>query len=989
MATLYNERYVIENLKFCINRVKSEVYKKLVDLDLEIYTSKEPLPYAERLSGDYRKVSAGDKWGDLFDCAWFHCTATLPENAKGKHVVYVIDINGEGLVYDDSGCPLRGVTNVNSVFDRAMGNPGKRIVQFKACADGGETIDFWMDAGCNDLTGNLQENGTIKEAWVASCNDTARKLFYDMIVLFVQAENAPADDPLRYELLDLLSRCRRKLVHFSEEEMQACLAITGKRLQAKGGDNPALWLTAFGHAHIDLAWLWPIRETKRKGARTFATALELMGRYPEYLFGASSPQLYDWVKEDHPALYQKVKDSYNDGRWELLGAVWTEPDLNVISGESVVRQILYGNAFWKKEFGETVRYVWTPDTFGYSASLPQIFKKAGIDFFSTIKMSWNLINDFPYTNFRWRGIDGTEVLVHMPPEGNYLSEGTAKSVKKIKRKLFQNGQYGEALLPFGIGDGGGGPSPSHLEYLRREGNLPGLCPIKQGKMSEFFDRFEARADELPVWADELYLERHLGVYTSAARNKKYNRVMEQTLRDAEILAAIALRTTGAAYPQQELETIWKEVLLYQFHDILPGSSIQRVYDESLARYDILYKQAAALRDAAAGALAETITAPGQQPVAIFNTLSFARDYKVKTENGVIPVTLPPMGYAVVDLVDAKPAANRGECLENDTLRVTVAEDGSITSIYNKKIGEELLNAPSNLLYIYDDMENAWNLQYDYRNQQPERVALADSRYEIAPTGTLLVQTYRYGNSTIELKLSLGEGDKTLEIAAHLDWHEKHKMLRIAFNTAVDTDTVNSEVQFGYKGRSTRNNTTEQQAQIEMAAHRFVSLSRPGLNFALLNDCKYGFSVNDNVIELNAIRGTDYPAKNLDFGEHDFRYGVYCDGGTDLTATVKEAIAFNTQPVCVPVKNGDPAETAHSYITLDSDAVIIDGIKKAEESDDLILRTYEATGRGVRVNVKTELTSKPLQIVNLCEAEEGTADGAVSYRPFEIVSYGLK
>ena len=269
-------------------RVKDKVYKWIVDLDAEIYTSKEPLPFDRRTEGERRSVKAGDKWGNLFDCAWFHCTAKLPESARGKKIVYVMDINGEGLVFDDEGCPVRAITNKNSMFDRAMGNPGKRIVLFKECAEGGEDIDFWMDAGCNDLTGNLQEDGRIRELYVAECNDIARDLFYDMIVLYVQAENSPAEDPIKYEILDVLSKCRNKLVKFDISEMKECLEITRKRLSLKGGDSPAISLTAFGHAHIDLAWLWPLRETRRKGGRTFATAIDSMGKYPEYLLVQAS-----------------------------------------------------------------------------------------------------------------------------------------------------------------------------------------------------------------------------------------------------------------------------------------------------------------------------------------------------------------------------------------------------------------------------------------------------------------------------------------------------------------------------------------------------------------------------------------------------------------------------------------------------------------------------------------------------------------------------
>ncbi|MBR7071297.1 MAG: alpha-mannosidase [Clostridia bacterium] len=984
---MFNEKYVFENLRNCVQRVKNRVYTKVSDLDIEIYKSKEPIPFAQRTTGEYRKVQVGESWGELFDCAWFHFTGRVPEEAKGKKIVYVIDINGEGLIYDDSGCPLRGVTNVNSTFDRAMGNPGKRIIQFKEAAQGGDPVDFWMDAGCNDLTGNLKENGRIKEAFLASCNDIARTLFYDMIVLLVQAENTPNEDPIKYEILNVLSQCRKELIHFDESEMKKCLEITGKRLAMQGGENPAVSLTAFGHAHIDLAWLWPLRETRRKGARTFATALELMNRYPDYLFGASQPQLYDWVKEDHPDLYAKVKKTIADGRWELLGGVWVEPDLNLISGESVVRQILYGNAFWQKEFGQRTNYVWTPDTFGYSAALPQIFRKAGIEYFATIKMSWNLINDFPYTNFRWKGIDGSEVLVHMPPEGSYVSEGTARSVRRATRRLAQNGQFGEALLPFGIGDGGGGPSPSHLEYLKRERNLPGLCPITPGKMADFFERLKERADELPVWADEMYLERHLGVYTSAARNKYYNRLMEKTLRDAEFFAAIAHREAGFAYPAEDFERIWKEVLLYQFHDILPGSSIQRVYNECLERYQALYEETKALRDEAVSVLAKQISVPAQKrPAAIFNTLSFAREYTVESDEGMMTVTLPPMGYAVVDLAGETVRSDM-TALENAYVKVTLAEDGSIQSIYNKEIGRELLNGPSNILYIYDDMENAWNLQYDYRNQTPDRVPLVESRTEVGPCGVTVIQKYHYGTSDMVLSLSLGPNDRVLEVKADVDWHEMHKMLRIAFHTVIDSDDVRCETQFGTVKRSTRNNTTEQQAQIEMAAHRWIALSETGLNFALLNDCKYGYGVEDNVIELNALRGTNYPATDLDFGKQTFRYGIYSDAEASLLQTVRAAACFNTEPQMCEVAVGD-GETAHSYLSISADNVIIDGVKKAENSDGLVVRTYEATGRRTKAKLNG-LDGETVYRCNLCEEKEERVTDETDYRPFEIHSFQIE
>lgn len=979
---MFHEKYALENLKRMIMEVKGLVYRELCGLELEIYRTEEPVPFGRRMEGEYRRVQPGDVWGKLFDCAWFHVKGKVPRGAEDENLVYVIDIDGEGLIYDEDGCPVRGITNVSSQFDRSMGSPGKRIVPCHAT----DVIDFWMDAGCNDLVGKLQDGGRIQEAWLGVCDEDARRLFYDMLVLLTQAETAPAEEPVRYEILSVLQKCREVLTGFTHEEIRRCLEITGQRLAKSGGDGAGMSLTAFGHGHLDLAWFWPLRETRRKGARTFSTALSLMERYPDYHFGASQPQLYQWIKEDYPLLYDKVKAAVASGRWELLGAVWVESDCNLIAGESLVRQLLYGNAFWEKEFGKRSDFAWMPDTFGYSAAMPQILKKSGVSCFSTIKMSWNLVNHFPYTNFRWQGIDGSSVLVHMPPEGNYVSEATAKSVGKAKKVLATNKQFGEALLPFGIGDGGGGPSPCHLEYLQREKNLPGLCPIKQGTMEGFFQRFRQRAEEFPVWSGEMFLERHLGVYTTAARNKKYNRTMELLLRDAEMLSAFALRLWGEEYPGARLEQIWKEVLLYQFHDILPGSSIQRVYRESLERYALLEKEAKELRCNAASALARHVdTGAAEKPLVVFNTLSFPRQEWVECAEGMLCVELPACGYAVADRTRAvvcNPQPAAADTLENEHLRVELLDDGSIGSLYHKGLGRELLAGPSNRLLAYQDVENAWNLQYDYRNTPPKRVVLAQSRASRSGPVQSVVQTYRLNRSEIRLELMLRDGEDFLEIGAWVDWREKDTMLRVRFAPDVRASQAECEIQFGHVRRSLNDNTSWEQAQIEISAHRWIALSEPGLHFALLNDCKYGYAAADAMLEINLLRGTDYPGERIDEGEHTFRYGVYADGRSDLTGVIEQGYRFNVQPLCVK-EEAHAGEMAQKKSFLSADgSIFVDGVKKAEDGDALIVRAYEAAGRRSENSLHIGLPCKKLQCCNLMERElEDYENSFLS--PFEI------
>jgi alpha-mannosidase len=370
---------------------------------------------------------------------------------------------------------------------------------------------------------------------------------------------------------------------YSEAEAGNARSVLAKELNKQGGAS-SLKISAIGHAHIDLAWLWPLRETRRKAARTFSTALMLLEKYPNYIFGASQPQLYAWVQQDYPALYEKVKKKIAEGRWEVQGAMWVEADTNIAGGEALVRQILYGKKYFQKEFNQDMRILWLPDVFGYSGALPQILRKSGIEYFMTTKLSWNIYNKFPHHTFLWSGIDGSEVLAHMPPEGTYNSAASPTSIHKAEAEYMDKGIADECLMLFGIGDGGGGPGEEHLERLERERNLEGLLPIKQEPSIQFFDRLALQRENYKKWHGELYLERHQGTYTTQAKSKRYNRKIEILLRELEFISVLAQLERNESYPDETIERLWKELLLYQFHDILPGSSIHRVYEESLHHY---------------------------------------------------------------------------------------------------------------------------------------------------------------------------------------------------------------------------------------------------------------------------------------------------------------------------------------------------------------------------------------------------------------------
>ena len=514
-------------------------------------------------------------------------------------------------------------------------------------------------------------------------------------------------------------------------------------------------------------------------------------------------------------------------------------------------------------------------------------------------------------------------------------------------------------------------------------------------MQGFFDRLEQRADSFPVWQSEMYLERHLGVYTSAARSKKYNRRMELELRNTELLAAVAHRLTGYTYPREALEALWKETLLYQFHDILPGSSIQRVYDESLARYAVMLQQTEDLRDSAARCLAAQV-AVGEKsrPAVVFNTLSFDRTQLLETPKGLLPVTVPALGYTTVDLDAAAPMDGvyvSDRVLENSRLRATFDEDGSLTGLYSKVLERELLEGPSNLLLLYEDYDNAWNLQYDYQNQRPRRVTPVDTAWELADGVGKLRQRYCFGQSELELTAILRPDQPYLELAVEADWHERDTMLRIAFDPALHPERVDCEVQFGYVSRSALDNTVQEQAQIEMAAHRWIAVSEPGTHFALLNDCKYGYSLREGTIELNALRGTSYPGKDLDQGSHSFRYALYADGESDLTGVIREAHAFNSPLLVYPVEAGGQGSwpATDRFLQMDAPHVLVDGVKLAEKGDGMVVRTYEAAGRGGQGTLDAGRLGDGLEVTDLMERGGEAHTGAYAYRPFDVVTYLIK
>lgn len=1000
--------YTRVDMDYTLRSIGQAVYTKVGELSITAWRTPEPVPYNQRTSGEELHLKIGDSWGGLFDCAWFHFTGQVPEAVKGLPVVLLLDVNGEMCVFDEKGNPVRGLTNASSEYDYSLGRAGKRVLPLFDAAQGLETVDVWADAGCNDLFGRLQENGTVKDAWIAVCNPEVRTLFYDYEVLLDFLKVLP-EDSARYQQIRYALRDATWVLasSFTQEGAHAAREILRPMLEQRGGD-PSINISAIGHAHMDLAWLWPLRETKRKIVRTMSTVLANMQLYPNYHFGASQAQLFQWIKDESPELYARLREQVASGRFEPQGAMWVEADTNVSGAEALVRQVLLGKRFFKEEFGVDIRYLWLPDVFGYSAALPQILKKAGVDYFMTQKISWNLVNRFPHQSFHWVGHDGSEVLTHMLPEETYNSPGSPRALYKVEKNYLDKGISNHALLLFGIGDGGGGPGEEHLERLERVGNLAGLQPLVQEPAVNFFKAWSKQADRFPSWVGELYLERHTGTLTTEARNKWYNRHLEQSLRELEWTALL----NGGEYPAARLKTIWQEVLLYQFHDILPGSSIKRVYDESVARYAELHAEVEGSIQSLEQAVAANVnTANLSHPAVVFNSLSWDRSAWLKTGGTWKKVTAPSLGYtafesAQADTVPTVYAAT--DLLENDLLSVRFDTDGAIISVFDRQNHREVLPAggKANSLSVYRDDGDAWDIPLDYAMQTPRKMELASSSASVDGLRACLTQTYRIGHSELVQEIVLAADSRSVEFNSRLHWRETGTMLRTSFPVGVHADEATFEIQFGHIHRPTHRNTTWDLARDEVSCQKWVDLSQRDYGAAVLNDSKYGCKVKQGVIDLTLLRSVPYPGPKLiedgqvqpgephhaytDQVEHVFRYAFYPHSGDAVSGGVVRAAYELNYPLrtveTAPKSGSRPA--SFSLLQIDSSDIVVEAVKKAEDSAALIVRLYEAAHSSVQTTLRIGLPAAKVEETNLMEEtiREIELDGStiqLSFQPFEI------
>ena len=798
----------------------------------------------------------------------------------------------------------------------------------------------------------------------------------------------------------------------------------------KGEYPPAGRIALTGHAHLDLAWLWPVSETLRKGRRTFASVLSLMDRYEDFVFNQSSAQLYAWIEDEAPDLFERVRQRVAEGRWEPVGGMWVEPDCQTPSGESIVRQLLYGQRYFEDRFGRRSKVAWLPDTFGFSPAVPQLLRGAGIGGFFTYKLNWSEANSFPHDLYEWEGLDGSTVLAHdfENPGQDYNGNVRPLDLLGTWRNFEGKRRHPETIFSFGWGDGGGGPTEEMLENFSRLKGFPAMPRLRMAMVEDFFERLPKTG--LPRWTGELYLELHRGTLTSQAKVKKLNREAEHRLLEAEVLLTLA-SLRGAGYPAEELEDAWKTLLLNQFHDILPGTSIREVYEVTHAELEGVVRTARTLRDDALAVGGE----PDQRPALLVANASLnprpltvlleGEDARGVTDaaGAALPVQetdggllvhdperrVPGLGWTALRRAEGEgqpsPGAvpgvrveegGGGVVIENDLLRVEVGADGALHRVFDREAEREVLAGRANALWAYTDKPRnweAWDVEEGYEGEGEEILSDSVEVVEKGPLRASVRVTRRWGGSEIVQTYRLLSGSRRLDVETWIDWHERRVLLRALFPLNVRSHEATSETMFGAQRRPTHGNTGWDAARFEVSAHRFCDLSEPGFGVALMNDGKYGHSTKGNVLGISLLRSPLYPDPLADEGEHRFTYALYPHPGDWTVAGVtREAFALNSP--LVPVRGAEAPEES-SFVEAEGLELALAGLKRSEDGLAVILRLYEPHGARGRTRLRFPGGLTRAEKTNLLE-DSGGAQVAVEdngidleVRPFEVVTLRLE
>ncbi len=954
-------------------------------------------------------------WGEPDGYYWFAGSATIPAGAAGGRVFCRIEAQfGSVMGRSDPQCLVR----VNGrIAQGADGNHREFLLTEAAVA--GEQFEIVIEAG------TIEDRRQLGFACRLQLHDAlAEKLYFDLKVPLDVARLLKPDDARRTRILGHIDAALTAvdLRHGDPGRFAASLRAAGAiadRIYA-GADAEAMpTIVATGHTHIDVAWLWRVRETRQKVARSFATALSLMDQYPDYRFMYNQGLLLDYLEADYPELFERMRDKIAAGQFEIEGALWLEPDVNITGGEALVRHILHGMRYHQQKFGVTPRIVWLPDTFGYSAALPQLMKLAGLDMFVTHKLSWNDTNRMPYEVFHWQGIDGTRVPAYFLTTQKYEYDGinttycpdlVPSHVLGTWKRFSQKGTLDELFLVYGHGDGGGGPTRAMLENVRRmERGIPGCPRLKHEPMGPFFarlsERFATEPERFPTWVGELYLEYHRGTLTSVAKNKRNNRRAEVALRELELLAVLAMQR-GVPYPSAKLWELWQIVLLNQFHDILPGSSIGAVYEDSDRDYARFFAEAERLAAELGGVLAaadepfvlNVLDRPRSGFVAVSEMVGTQR---VERADGSaehwLPVAVPAMGGCAQLSASAPAPADTltvsASHIENDRLRIELDDRGRIVSLRDKRTGREMVapGTAANALFAHRDIPmdfDAWDIDASFEDHAwPVDQLVSREVVETGPYRAAIRISWRYERSTITQVLALEAGASRLDIDCFVDWHEHQTLLKAAFPLAIRADSTTAEIQFGHVSRPTHRNTSWDQARFETSMQRWVDMSEPGLGVALLNDSKYGYDAKGNVVRLTLIKSPIFPWPEADQGEHRFRYALFLHDG-DRYSVHAEAESFNVPLRLIAGGAGDGHPV--SLVEVLEGGASIEAVKKAEDGDAVVVRLWETEGRRQQSTLRFGRTWRRIRTANLLEQQGTTlatdaSELTLPLAPFEIVT----
>jgi alpha-mannosidase len=992
--------------RFVSERVTPALYRASTPLTISAWeVPDEPVPFTEAHGQNFVPFSIGQQWGKPWGTTWFHVEGVVPAdwsryNNLLTRTEVIVDLGflsgqagfqAEGLVFDAQGHIVKAVEPFNN-YVPLNAKPGEAVdiyIEAASNPDVGSDWGFQPTLVGDKATAGIEPIYRLRRMDVALLDTQVWELDRDVWTLFGLMEQLSPELPRTAEILRALEDMTDRM----DPDDVSGTASLGRALLAPLLAQPAYAsahrVIAVGHAHIDSAWLWPVRETIRKCARTFSNVLHLMDEDPGFIFACSSAQQYSWMKQHYPELFERIRTRALEGRFVPVGGMWVESDTNMPSGESLARQLLAGKTFFMQEFGIEPLEIWLPDSFGYTAAFPQIVTAAGSKYFLTQKISWNETNVMPHHTFAWEGIDGTQVFTHFPPVDTYNSLLSGEELARAQRQYSEKGASNVSLVPFGYGDGGGGPNREMLAAAERTRSLEGSPTVRIASPRAFFEEAEATYANPPVWSGELYLEFHRGTYTSQAKTKSGNRRSEHLLREAELWASTAYFYAGTEYPFERLATAWQTVLLNQFHDILPGSSIAWVHQVAEAAYESVRIELEELIATSMAALASLSQADA--PLVSFN----ASPFPVAGVPALSAAPRIPVGAVRVEQVDG------GFMLENDAVRVSLDARGLVISLIDRVSGREAVpeGQAGNVLQLFRDTPTQWDAWDIDEHYVRNGVELLDAEaVEVLVQSDALVTvrvTRRFGGSSVQQDLTLLGDQPSLDIVTTVDWHERQKLLKLAFPLDVHADRAASEIQFGHIYRPTHVNTSWDAARFETCAHRWVFVGEPGFGIAIANDSTYGHDISRSTrigggttttVRESLLRAPTFPDPSADQGVHVLRTSISLT--PDVIGAAEQGYRIN-----LPLRDVVGAAVT-PVVASECPSIVVEAVKLAEDrSGDLIVRLYEASGSRSTGTVSFAFAVSQITETDLLErtvvpaAVQSTTDtgGHVVLRAFQIVT----